>query len=56
MYSVVIEGNLYLLNSNFYVVIQMSHYNLRFQIPGMEVEDKQAICEMYRLWLFGCGK
>jgi len=21
----------------------------------MEVEDKQVICEVYRLWLFACG-
>lgn len=56
MFSVVIEGNLHLLNSDFYVVIQMSQYNLRLWIPDMEVEDKQVICEVYRLWLFACGK
>jgi len=22
----------------------------------MEVEDKQVICVVYRLWLFACGK
>jgi hypothetical protein len=54
MYSVVIDRNLHLLNSNFYVIIQMFQYTVI--VPDMKIDDKQVICAVYRLWLLGCGK